>query len=449
MPTPPGASPDTPSPASTRWVPALALALAAGGTAALWGLRSAAGVAAALLAAGAIAGLLHLRRLARGRGRAREADERLQRQVQEAAGEWQQTFDAIETPILITSPEGSVRRLNRSALELTRASGYRDCLGRPIGELGGGPLWSECGILVEAAASHGRPLGVVVEDSGRSWDLGAALVEAEEGPARIAKVIVVAKEVTNVVRLQESLRSSEMMSALGSLVAGVAHEARNPLFGISAALDCWEVAQAPDAETADLLPILRQQLARLGTLMQDLLDYGKPNARGLAPASLSAVATDAVAACRPLAESRRVSLHCHLPSELPPVSADAGRLATAFKNLVENAIQHSPPGSGVRIALETGAVGGAPTLRLLVEDRGPGFKAEDLPRVFEPFFTRRTGGTGLGLSIVERVVAEHGGRVSAGNRPGGGATLVVELPCAASAPSAAPALTGRREAPGA
>jgi signal transduction histidine kinase len=446
MPKLAGTTTDPPAADPTRWVPALALVLGAGGAVALWGLPPAAGAGAALLSAGAVAGLVRLRRLAQGQDRARDAGERLQRQVRDAAGEWQQTFDAIETPILITSAEGTVRRLNRSALDLVGAPGYRDCLGRPIGELGAGALWSECGILVEAVASHGRPLGVVVEDGGRSWDLGASLVEADEGPARIAKLIVVAKEVTNVVRLQESLRSSEMMSALGSLVAGVAHEARNPLFGISAALDCWEVAQVPDAETAELLQILRQQLARLGTLMQDLLDYGKPRARSLVPTSLSAVATDSVAACRPLAESRQVSLHCHLPPDLPPVPADAGRLVTAFKNLVENAIQHSPTGSGVRIALEAVASGEAPTLRLLVEDRGPGFKAEDLPRVFEPFFTRRSGGTGLGLSIVDRVVAEHGGRVSAGNRAGGGATLSVELPCAASAPEITPAAAGR--APG-
>jgi signal transduction histidine kinase len=230
-----------------------------------------------------------------------------------------------------------------------------------------------------------------------------------------------------------------MMSALGSLVAGVAHEARNPLFGISAALDCWEVDGTPDPETAELLQILRQQLARLGTLMQDLLDYGKPSRRAPVPVSLSAAATEAVAACRPLAEARAVELRCDLPGDLPPLVADSARLATAFKNLVENAIQHSPAGGTVRVALELDGRDGAAVLRLRVEDCGPGFAAEDLPRLFEPFFTRRTGGTGLGLSIVQRVVDEHGGRVSAGNRPGGGAALLVELPCPLAAPLAPPA----------
>jgi len=131
---------------------------------------------------------------------------------------------------------------------------------------------------------------------------------------------------------------------------------------------------------------------------------------------------------------------------------DQRRLVQAFENLVKNAIQHSPPGGEVVISArectldeaqlspesptfwamalksaETPA-GDVPWLECTVSDAGPGFRPEDLPRVFDPFFTRRRGGTGLGLAIAQRIVEAHGGHVLAGNRPEGGATLVVRIP---------------------
>ena len=114
---------------------------------------------------------------------------------------------------------------------------------------------------------------------------------------------------------------------------------------------------------------------------------------------------------------------------LPAVYADRQRVVQVFQNLVQNAIQHSPPGSRVNIA-----AGAAPEGRAIwcaVRDAGPGFAPEDLRRLFEPFYSRRQGGTGLGLSIAQRIVEQHGGRIEAHNHPEGGAVVTVTLPAAA------------------
>ena len=105
---------------------------------------------------------------------------------------------------------------------------------------------------------------------------------------------------------------------------------------------------------------------------------------------------------------------------------DEGRLEQVFQNLLANAVQLSPRGSTVRVT--AGAARGG--VACIVEDQGPGLPAGAAERVFEPFFTARKGGTGLGLSIVRRIVEEHGGTVSAGNRPAGGAAFTVWLPAA-------------------
>ncbi len=107
---------------------------------------------------------------------------------------------------------------------------------------------------------------------------------------------------------------------------------------------------------------------------------------------------------------------------------DRRRLTQVFQNLLDNAVRHAPPQSAVIVEAELMRVDGERWIDCRVRDAGPGFRPEDLPRIFEPFFTRRRGGTGLGLSIVQRIVEDHGGRIGAGNRAEGGAVVTVRLP---------------------
>jgi signal transduction histidine kinase len=107
---------------------------------------------------------------------------------------------------------------------------------------------------------------------------------------------------------------------------------------------------------------------------------------------------------------------------------DRARLLQVFRNLIENALQHSDEGTTVIVGARRTAELGDPWVECYVEDSGRGFDAEDLPKVFDPFFTRRRGGIGLGLSIVQRIVEEHKGIIKVGNRKGGGAVVKVKFP---------------------
>jgi len=163
--------------------------------------------------------------------------------------------------------------------------------------------------------------------------------------------------------------------------------------------------------------------------MQDLLDFGRPPVVELRPGNLKAAVEDALHACAPLEARLGVAVEAQLDAELPEVVLDRLRLGQAIRNLVENAIEHSPRGRAVRVTLRAASLGDAAAAECSVEDCGPGLTAEDLPRVFEPFFTRRRGGTGLGLSIVQRIVEQHRGTVGIENRPDGGAVARLLLPC--------------------
>jgi signal transduction histidine kinase len=144
----------------------------------------------------------------------------------------------------------------------------------------------------------------------------------------------------------------------------------------------------------------------------------------------AAVLEEAVGWCRALADSGRVRLEVRVPGAQASVLHDPASLAQALRNVVENAIQHSPEGGAVVIACREVRGDGCAWLDCEVVDSGPGFRPEDLSRIFEPFFTRRRGGTGLGLAIAQRFVEEHGGRLLAANGADGGAVVTIRLPLA-------------------
>jgi PAS domain S-box-containing protein len=239
---------------------------------------------------------------------------------------------------------------------------------------------------------------------------------------------MIARDISQRIEAERELRRNHTMAALGSLVAGVAHEVRNPLFGISSTLDAFDARFGRQEAYGSYVQALREQLGQLTTLMNDLLEYATPTRLELARGRFEDVVAKALSAVAPLQERARVGIDTRVASDLPALRMDERRLVQVVCNLLENALQHA--GASGRVSLEVLLVrdGGGAWLECRVEDDGPGFSPEDLPHVFEPFFTRRRGGTGLGLSIVQRIVDDHGGSVAACNREGGGARLTVSLP---------------------
>ena len=230
--------------------------------------------------------------------------------------------------------------------------------------------------------------------------------------------------------LEEKARL-QTMSALGHLVGGLAHEVRNPLFAITATLDALLAnleASPANQDVRQALEGLMEPTYRLSELMSELLEYGKPLAGNLAAGQLGGAVLEALADCRALAQAKGVRLHADLGDRDLCVGMVRRRLIMALTNLIQNAVQHTPAGGEVVVEISRFEEGGRAWARCAIQDSGCGFRDEDLPHLFEPFFTRRRGGTGLGLSIVQRVVEEQQGRIQASNRPGGGAAVLVDIP---------------------
>jgi signal transduction histidine kinase len=192
-------------------------------------------------------------------------------------------------------------------------------------------------------------------------------------------------------------------------------------------VDAFAARFGSDGQTARYIQALRREVERLSELMASLLDYGRPPSLELAEHPIGGVITRAVEQCGRLAQAAGVLTVVEVSDALPRLRLDSTRVVQVFQNLIDNAIRHSPKGGIVTVKGRLIVEEDAQWVDLAVGDQGAGFPLEDLPHVFEPFFSRRHGGTGLGLSIVQRIVEQHGGRVWAENQPEGGAVMTVRL----------------------
>jgi PAS domain S-box-containing protein len=349
----------------------------------------------------------------------------LEAELRAAAREWNECFDAMPMGLVVADREGRIERANRRLLEMSGAAAFRDLIGRTLVDVGPHEPWPT---LMRCAMSAGGAVSAEVGDAltGTAWRVAWSDFPRQPGEPR--STILVVRDVTEEMQLRDELRRQETLAAMGSLVAGVAHEVRTPLFSISAALDAFEGGSPDELEEGGRL--LRAQVKRLGNLMSDLLDYGKPPELHLERGGVGDIVERALRTCGASAAEAGVVLTTDIPAVLPTVPRDARRIEQAFENLVANAIQHSPRGGRVRVVVEGARAGDG--LECRVEDDGPGIPESARPRLFEPVFTKRKGGTGLGLPIVQRIVESHGGRVSAANRAAGGAVFTFTLPAAAA-----------------
>ncbi|WP_181706148.1 hybrid sensor histidine kinase/response regulator [Chthonobacter rhizosphaerae] len=252
-------------------------------------------------------------------------------------------------------------------------------------------------------------------------------------------------------RQRNALHQSEKMSALGSLLAGIAHELNNPLSVVVGRAVMLEEDCADDRQR-DQLRRLREAAERCSRIAQTFLKMARHN-----PVSRRAVALDepiraALDMVAYAARSSGVTVALELDPGLPAVDADPDQIVQVVVNLAVNAVQAMGSGHGPRLLTVRTASGPEPgEASVLVLDTGPGIPDEVMPRIFEPFFTTKAvgAGTGVGLAVSHAMVSAHGGSLTAGNRPEGGAWFRMTLPAAApgalAAGSAAPA---RPAAPG-
>ncbi len=237
----------------------------------------------------------------------------------------------------------------------------------------------------------------------------------------------------SIARFQREAAQRERLSSLGRLSTVVAHEIRNPLMIIRTALRTLKKDTGHSIEVQSAIADIDEEVTRLNRIVAEVLDFARPIKFDRAPVNVNALCEDAVRAVG--SEEPGVPVHLDLDDELGSIVTDGERVRLALVNILTNArhavlARTAPPAHPDRaiqvITRETtaGRVG------IDVRDRGVGIEADDLARVFDPFFTTRRTGTGLGLAISRRIIEGLGGTITVTSRPGKGTDVRIELPVA-------------------
>jgi len=235
---------------------------------------------------------------------------------------------------------------------------------------------------------------------------------------------------TREVALERELEQARNLAALGQMAATVAHEVRNPLGAIQGFAELLQRdLQGQPGPLRQVDRILRG-VQGANRIVGDLLEYCRPVAPKPEAVSLESLLAESLAALRVSpAWHSRIELDLHVDPDLPCCLGDRGLLLQALANLYDNAVAAIEGRGTLSVRARAGASASRPDrLRIVIRDTGRGLSADEVARIFQPFYTTRPGGTGLGLPLVRRIVEAHGGRVHVVSAPARGTSVVLDLP---------------------
>ena len=277
-------------------------------------------------------------------------------------------------------------------------------IGRPLQEM----RRSLAAAGTSATTSEGHDLGALATRLDQIlWDLIEGQRKREQNIAR-------------------QMVRAEQLAALGEIAAGLTHEIKNPLAGLTAALELLNSEAEENSPSREVYDQMLRELRRVNSTLESLLRLARPRPPQRLPIDMAKMAREVESLFSARLRRQGISLRLEIPSPVPILDLDPALMIQLLVNLVTNSMQATDRGGEVNIFLAP--FPRADGLVLAVSDTGRGIPAENLDRIFDPFFTTKEEGTGLGLAICRQIVEEHGGTISVESVVNKGTRVVVLLP---------------------
>ena len=349
-------------------------------------------------------------------------------------------FNSIQEGIIVTDSKGRITYLNDAACQLFGLEA-EDSLGKRLDERVRGLDWNA--LSREGAVSRDMEIFYPTNRFINFYSVPLVIErqdfvagDAVPGPGsataatgeRVGHAIIL-RDITESRRTEQQTIESERLNALTLLAAGVAHEIGNPLNSLNIHLQLIErearkLDGAKGAELQESVEVARAEINRLDSIITQFLRAIRPTRPQLRPENINTIVEEAVRFFALEIKDRDVVVEQELRSDLPLLELDRDQMKQAFYNVIKNSFEAMKSRGILRIRTDLDES----HVIVRFTDTGGGISAENLSRVFEPYFTTKTSGTGLGLLIVRRIVREHGGELSIESSEGKGLTLTIRLP---------------------
>lgn len=349
----------------------------------------------------------------------------LGRLIQEK-GFLEKVFDVLQEGVVVTDGQGNINYLNRSACQFFGLD-PEQALEKPLAGQIRGLDWAA---LMAEGQVVSRDLEVFYPEN-RYLNFYLAPIEDSEIGERLGHVMII-HDITLTRKLTEEKIESERLSALTMLAAGVAHEVGNPLNSLNIHLQLIErrlrkaAPELYEDQLKELLEVARDEVTRLDFTIAQFLKAIRPTQPQLERHDVNNLLRESVHFLERELNDRGITVELELRSNLKPLMVDANQLKQAFYNIIRNAMQAMSSTGHLAIRSDMDDF----EIAITFQDSGSGITAEDMSRIFEPYYTTKKSGTGLGLLIVRRIVREHGGEIELTSKPNEGTRLIVHLPMA-------------------
>ncbi len=325
-------------------------------------------------------------------------------------------LSSMSSGVVLLDREGTVKLMNRQGAWIL-GCGHEDLLGRKL-----------AAAVPETAAFLGVRIGAYEEitvhtPDGLPTPVGFTTSYYSGSGADDEALIVVFQDLTELKALQAELVSKERFAAMGRLVAGVAHEIRNPLFGISAIGQIFE-RDLTDPGQKELIRALLAETKRLNQLVDELLIYGRPIKLKLEESDLLVLWQSVVEMHRDELRIKRITVSDDCVVRRPVAVFDPHQIRQVFLNVLRNAIEAMPEGGNISATMLLDDV----FIVFRISDTGTGIPDGQLSHVFDLFFTTKPKGTGLGLGLCRKILQDHGGDIVLSSAEGRGTTVTIRLP---------------------
>ncbi len=342
----------------------------------------------------------------------------------------------LRTGVLAISRQGEVAAMNDMAYRVLGLSPHPGDLGRPFTEVIQ-DVPEVCRVLQQAFETDDLPnrAEMRLRKSGRAIGYSVSRIHDDNG--RVVGATLFFKDLTRVEQIEERDRLRDRLAALGEMAAAIAHEVKNPLASIEVMAGVLKRQLSEQPEALDTLSDIIKEAKMANSIVVEVLEFVRPISLQVERSALDEVLKDAITLAEGKMRRGAVSISTQIAPDVPELLVDAHQLRQLFTNLLANAFEALGGEGHVEIRAEllpgedepVGTIDPLPPQVVVeVRDNGPGIAADDLERIFSPFFTTKPQGTGLGLAIVRKVVNAHDGRIDAVSAPGRGAAFKVTLP---------------------
>jgi two-component system, sporulation sensor kinase E len=341
-------------------------------------------------------------------------------------------FNSIQEGIIVTDSNGRITYLNNAACDLFGLDG-ENSIGKRLDERVRGLDWNA---LSQTGGAVSRDMEIFYPANRfiNFYNVPLMIERRAQGEqkgedAEYVGHAMILRDITESRRSTQQTIESERFSALTLLAAGVAHEIGNPLNSLHIHLQLMErKIQRLDgkarSELQESINIARSEITRLDSIVTQFLRAIRPSKPQLHPENINLIVEESVRFFTPEITDRDIVVEQELRSDLPLLEVDRDQMKQVFYNVIKNSFEAMKRRGILRIRTDRDDT----HVVITFTDTGGGISAEDLSRVFDPYFTTKTSGSGLGLLIVRRIVREHGGEMAMESREGNGLTLTIRLP---------------------